>query len=94
MPTLVTRFNWGRAIQNDNPILYRQLDEVYTDIAIVVNTKVSKYITDVDPPNNVTASQVNANFDLGDIWINKSTDTAWIMTSRTDTTTVNWQQIT
>ena len=94
MPSLTTRFNWGSALQNENLLLTRQLDAAYSSTAIIVNTKVSRHITDVDPPNNVTADDLNRNFDIGDIWINTSSDTAWIMTSRTSDVIVNWQQIT
>lgn len=94
MPTLITKFNWGSELRNANPLLCRQLDEAYTDTAIIVNGKSSKYQTTVDPPNNVTAADINKNFVIGDFWVNMSTDNAWIMTSRTTSDIVNWQQIT
>lgn len=94
MPTLITRYNWGKATQNANPQLAKQLDEAYTDTALIVNTKTSKYIAEVDPPNNVTADAINRNFDLADFWVNKVSDNAWIMTSRTSDLIVNWQLIT
>ena len=97
MPTLQTFFNWGRSLQNSNPELTRQLSDAYGDTARAVNTKISKYVTDgiqkphVNPPAN---SQFNANFDIGDIYVRSDNNTAWIMTSRTTTNAVNWQQIT
>jgi hypothetical protein len=97
MPTLITKFNWGSALTNFNPELVRQLDEVYTDTANAVNTKVSKYYTNgtsrphVDPP----ASNIfNRNFEIGDIYVRTDTDSAWIMTSRTTDIAVTWTLIT
>lgn len=94
MPRLITNFNWGTALRNQNPELTRQLSEAYSDTALVVNTKVSKYITDRDAPNAATPDDANKNLELGDIWVNKTTDTAWIMTSRTTDLLVTWSQIT
>lgn len=97
MPTLITNFNWGSTLANQNPLLTRQLSEAYSDTATVVNTKVSKYVTDgdkrphVDPPAN---SQFNNNFEIGDIYVRTDTDSAWIMTSRTTANAVTWTIIT
>lgn len=92
MPTLVTKFNWGSALENQNRLLTRQLDEMYTDVARCMNTKISKYIlTGSDP---AATSDANKNFELCDIAVRTDTDTAWIMTSRTSSTTVTWTQIT
>lgn len=94
MPTLINNFNWGNSLNNDNPELTRQLSKMYTDIALVMNTKVSKYIAEVDPPNPATSNTINKNFDLGDIWVNKTSNKAWIMTSRTTDLLVTWTIIT
>jgi len=94
MPRLITNFNWGAALRNANPELTRQLSESYTDTALIVNTKVSKYITNVDPTDPATPSQFNKNLEIGDIWVNTATDNAWIMTSRTTDLLVTWKQIT
>jgi len=97
MPTLITNFNWGASLRNDNPELTRQLSEVYSNTAQCVNTKISKYVTDgdrkpnVDPPAN---SSFNKNFEIADIYVRTDTDTAWIMTSRTTDEIVVWTQIT
>lgn len=92
MPTLITNFNWGAALRNSNPELMRQLSEAYSDTALAVNTKVSKYFTaGNDPP---ASSDFNKNFDICDIYVRTDTDTAWIMTSRTSSTDVVWTQIT
>ena len=94
MPTLILNYNWGGSLRNENPELTRQLAETFSNIAFCVNTKVSKYIGTTDAPDPVTPSQTNKNLDLGDIWVNKSTDVAWIMTSRTTDLLVTWTQIT
>lgn len=97
MPTLITDFNWGSAIRNENPELARQMSTAYTNTALAVNTKISKYVTDgvqkpdVDPPAN---NQFNANFSVGDIYVRQSTNSAWIMTSRTTSNAVTWSKIT
>lgn len=91
MPTLIPRYNWGTEIKNINPTLYNQLSDSYTATARVVNTKPTRYVTNVDPPAD---GQVNTLFEQGDLWINQATDNAWILTSRTTNTTVNWQKIT
>lgn len=92
MPTLVTKFNWGTALENQNRLLTRQLDQAYTDISSCVNTKISKYILNGSDP--AASSDANKNFEIGDIAVRTDTDTAWIMTSRTSSTAVTWTQIT
>lgn len=94
MPFLPPFFNWGSALRNENPDLARQLSEFYAQIVNVVNTKASKFITDVNPPNSVTASDFNKSLDIGDFWVNTSTDRSWQMTSRTSLTIATWTLIT
>ena len=92
MPTLVTNFNWGTAIYNQNRELVRQLSEAYNATALVVNTKISKTTSpNQDPPAN---SPFNRNFEIGDVYVREDTDTAWMMTSRTSSDAVTWTQIT
>ena len=91
MANLPTRYNWGISIKNQNATLYNQLSDTYSDTARAVNSKINKYISTSDPKAN---SVENTIFDLGDIWVNKNTDTAWIMTSRQTNTQVTWKQIT
>lgn len=97
MPTLLQNFNWGSSIRNSNPELGRQLSQAYTDTALAVNSKSSKYVTDgvlkpnVNPPAN---SSFNKNFDVGDFYVRTDTNSAWIMTSRTDAENVIWTLIT
>lgn len=97
MPRLITNFNWGTALENENLQLTRQLSIAYTTTANVVNAKPSKYVTNgtslpnVDPPAN---SQFNRNFEIADIYVRTDTDSAWIMTSRTTAEIVVWTKIT
>lgn len=97
MSRMITNFNWGSALRNDNPTLARQLSEAYTDTAQVVNTKASKYVTDGIQKPHVNApanSSLNENFELGDIYVRSDTNSAWIMTSRTTARAVTWTLIT
>lgn len=91
MPSQTPRFNWGTEIKNINPTLYNQLNDSFSSTARVLNTKISKYITNVDPPAD---DPVNVNFDQADIWVNQLTNNAWILTSRTTNTAVTWKIIT
>ncbi len=93
MPTLLPFFNWG-GLRVSNPELNRQLSEAYTSTAQIVNGKVSKYVTDRDAPNPATADQANQQLDIGDVWVNSSTNAAWMMTSRTTDLLVTWKPIT
>lgn len=84
--------NWGSAYNDDNAILIRSLDEMYTDIALSVNNLVKKNIlTGANPAAN---DQRNSFFSIGDLAIRTDTDAAWIMTSRTDPNNVVWKLIT
>jgi len=97
MPTLITNYNWGQALRNENPELTRQLSQAYNDTAQAVNTKISKYATDgnqrphMNPPAN---SDFNKNFEICDVFVRTDTNTAWMMTSRTTANAVTWTLIT
>ena len=74
--------NWGGAYTEDNIILIRALDEMYTDVANAINNLVKKNIlTGANPAAN---DQRNSFFSIGDIAVRTDTNAAWIMTSRTD----------
>ncbi len=84
--------NFGSEVSQQMPVLARQLDEMYTDIANALNLLVKKNIlTGSDP---AASDQRNSFFSIGDIAIRTDTDTAWIMTSRTTPNDVIWTQIT
>jgi hypothetical protein len=91
MPTLSRTFNWGSKIQSMGNDLYNQLSKAYTDTSTVLNTKSSKLvISGSDAPAN---SQVNRNYDIGDLCVRTDTNKAWIMTNRTSDVAVTWTQI-
>ncbi len=97
MPTLPSNYNWGASFRNQNPELTRQISDSREQIVQCVNTKISKYTTDgVQRPhvNAPASSQLNRNFDIGDIYVRTDTNTAWIMTSRTTDEAVTWTLIT
>lgn len=88
---LPPRYNWGTEVKNINATLYNQLQDAYTTTARVVNTKINGNTAITDPPAD---DPINMNFKVTDIWVNSLTNNAWIMTSRTTNTAVNWQKIT
>lgn len=94
MTRLETRYNWGDELNNDNPRLYRQLNDMYTNVAEKSNGKSNKRKASSPPISTPNSSDLNKNYDIGDIWVDESTDTAWILTSRTTPDTVQWTQIT
>jgi hypothetical protein len=87
MANLPPRFNWGFNTAQSDPALFKQLNQVYTDIAQVVNTRVSAFATTLDP---TSPAAVNAQFKIGDIWVRTDTNQAWVMTSRTSDIAVTW----
>ncbi len=91
MTRLNEKYNWGNTLSEENPDLYRQLNDVYSDLASKSNGKSNKINMTMPPPAN---SPVNKNFDIGDIWVQTNANTAWVMTSRTTSETVMWRQIT
>lgn len=100
MSRLPEDFNWGKELATDNPNLYRQLSQVYSENSRATNRKSNKTVspnpqipgdTANDPPANST---FNAAFDIGDLYVRTDTDTAWIMTSRTSENAATWTQIT
>lgn len=91
MTRLNTRFNWGATLAEENPDLYRQLNDTYTDTAETVNRKANRNTDTVNPPAN---SPVNKNFDIGDIWVRTDNNTAFMMTSRTSAEAATWTLIT
>ena len=91
MSRLPIRYNFGSELKNENPTLYNQLADIYYLISNAVNSKVNKYVTTTDP---TTPNVINRLFDIGDIWVNETTDTGFLMTSRTSDIDATWTQIT
>lgn len=84
--------NWGAAYTDDNAVLIRSLDEMYTDIANAISPLVKKNILNgADPAAN---DQRNSFFSIGDIAVRTDNNKAWIMTSRTTPNAVTWTIIT
>ena len=82
--------NFG-SVSEDNPLLARQLDEMYTDIANALSFLIKKNIlSGADPAAN---DQRNSFFSIGDIAVRTDTNRAWIMTSRTTPNIVVWTLI-
>mgnify|MGYP001570956242 CR=1 FL=1 len=84
--------NFGTEVRDVSPVLHNQLSEMYTDIANNLTQAIKKDI--VTGANPAAVSQRNSFFSIGDITIRTDTDSAWIMTSRTDPETVVWTLIT
>jgi hypothetical protein len=84
--------NWGNELLEDYPELIRNLDEMYSKIALTLQVVIKKdVVSGADP---AATSQRNTLFSIGDITVRTDTDTAWIMTSRTSPETVVWSQVT
>lgn len=91
MTRLADHFNFGSDLLNQNPLLYRQLSELYTSIALTLNNKANKYVSpDTNPP---ASSDFNKNFEIGDIYVRTDTNGVWIMTSRTSDVAVTWTAV-
>lgn len=95
MTDLDERFNWGSTLAQDNPDLYRQLNDTYTNTAQAVNRKGNVHRNSEKPFSDPPADSLfNKNFNIGDIYVREDNDTAFIMTSRTSAEAVTWTQIT
>ena len=95
MATLIQEYNWGAAQRDANPELTRQLSDMYRTLALAVNQRLTRYVTDGDQKPHVNppgTSQFNKSFDISTIYVRTDTDEAWIMTSRMDDETVTWTQ--
>lgn len=84
--------NWGTPTSDEQALLFRQLDNMYFDLANAINRLIKKnIISGADPSAN---DQRNSFFSIGDITVRTDTDAAWIMTSRTTPNAVTWTLIT
>ena len=91
MVRLKKKFNYGTEIKDLNEPLYNQLNDGFYETSAAVNSKSTRMVQTANPP---AIGQLNEGLDIGDIWVNSSTDTAWVMTSRKNLQTVTWKQIT
>jgi hypothetical protein len=84
--------NFGSEVSDLSPALANQLSQMYTDIANSLTLAIKKdVVTGADP---LAVSPRNTLFSIGDITVRTDTNRAWIMTSRTNATTVVWTLIT
>jgi hypothetical protein len=84
--------NWGNDLLATNPDFIRNLDEMYSKIALTLQVVIKKgVITGADP---AAVDQRNTLFSIGDITVRTDTNQAWILTSRTAPDTVVWTLIT
>lgn len=91
MARIPLRFNFGEKLREDNPQLYNQLNDIYQDIANALAGSIQKLVLTQDPSNS---AQINKFYDVGDVAVNQTDDTAFMMTSRTTPENVVWTQIT
>jgi len=91
MSRIPRKFNYGSEVKNINETLYNQLNDSYYEVSTCVSTKTTRFEQKTNPPSS---DKVNAGLDIGDIWINSATNSAWIMTSRTTAASVTWTLIT
>lgn len=82
--------NWGSTLYDENRELTRQLDEVYGDLSRAVNKSVKVYVSTGAPQ---ASSQLNADFEIGDEYIDKSSDSVYKITNRTSRNDVTWTLI-
>lgn len=86
--------NFGREVLEELPYLARQLDEMYTDIAIAIGNLVKKnVISGSDPVSSPGTDQRNSLFSIGDITVRTDTDAVWVMTSRVSAEEVTWTAV-
>lgn len=91
MVRLNRKFNYGAEVKNLNDTLYNQLNDSYFSTSVAVNSKSTRMVQTFDAPAN---DPVNSGLDIGDMWVNTNTDSAWIMTSRLSLNQVTWKLIT
>lgn len=88
---LPLRRNFGQELYKLSPILVRQLDDMYTDIANALSTVVRKNVVSGADPAAI--AQVNASFSIGDITVRTDTNAVWVMTDRTTPEAVTWTPV-
>lgn len=81
---------FGDQILEKYPEVYRALNDMYIQIALAINEKSRVYVAEDDPP---ASDEVNRNFQIGDMWINKTTPEIFIMSARTSDIAVTWTSV-
>ena len=91
MSRVPTTYNFGSDQDNENRDLVRQLSRMYSTLALEINYRVSKRVVSGDSPP--ASSDINKNFEIGDMWVRTDTNGVWIMTSRTTDIAVTWTAV-
>lgn len=86
MPKINKKFSFN-SVGAADPRLLRALDDMYDQLVTAINNKASVSEQTTAPP---ASSPVNANYSIGDIWVETDTDTPSIMTSRTSDEAATW----
>jgi hypothetical protein len=73
MTRIAPVYHWGSEVKNVNDVLYNQLQDCYSQISSAMNTRPVVIVKTLNPPAD---AQINGASNLGDIWVNSSTDTA------------------
>lgn len=66
-------YHWGSEVKNLNDVLYNQLQDCYSQVSSAMNTRPAVIVNSSNPPAD---AQVNATSNIGDIWVNSSSNTA------------------
>ena len=85
--TTFETFNLGSPPIASLAPLYRQLNEIFTRLALNINEKPKMHVASAAP---TSPADINAEFETGDLWTATSTNKLYCLTSRTDDTTVTW----
>lgn len=85
MSFLSEDFNFGRELEQEQPKVTETLDQMYRDIAPVVNRKPNVVIRE-----NAIPATSDARYSVGTIWINQNTNKVYILTSKSNPTTASW----
>lgn len=80
-------FNLGNPPSQELAPLYRQLNTILTRLSLNINEKPKMHVTSAAP---ASPADINAQFEIGDLWTATSTNKLYCLTSRTDDTNVTW----
>lgn len=79
-------FNFGD-LKVEDPILFRQLSEMYAYLALALNNRPETVKQGAAP---TSPADINKNFQVGDFWIDQAADKVYCLTNRTDDINVTW----
>ena len=84
-------YNFGSQLQEDNPQLARNLEDMYTNIVDALNQTMKKNV--ISGANPLANDQRNSYFSIGDITVRTDTNGVWVLTSRTTPNAVTWTAV-